>query len=223
MAKASFYTAAQCRELDRLAVEDYGVPNITLMQRAAEAAFNALRQQWPDATALEIFCGIGNNGGDGFITGMLAQKAGLRPHIHIVGDASRIAGDALKALQLASSNQVPLDGSAVLASSEPGTVIVDAMLGTGLHGEVRAPYREAIATINASGLPVLALDVPSGLCSDTGAVLGNAVRADLTITFVGRKLGLARGQGPAHAGKVVFASLDLPQSLYKRVPGTTQA
>jgi NAD(P)H-hydrate epimerase len=211
-----YYTTAQVRELDRLASAEFDIPDFTLMQRAGDAAFAALQQKWPEATSLEIFCGTGNNGGDGFIIGALALGAGLKSRIHIVGDPARIRGDALKALQLASTNQVPMDNSATLEPSA-GTIVVDALLGTGLAGDVRTPYIEAIDTINASGLPVMAVDIPSGLDSDTGRTHGNCVAADLTVTFIGRKQGLVRGKGPSLCGEVVFAALGVPEELYERL------
>ncbi|MDR0782122.1 MAG: NAD(P)H-hydrate epimerase [Pseudomonadales bacterium] len=211
-----YYTTAQVRELDRLASAEFGLCGFTLMQRAGAAALAALRQTWPEALSLHIFCGTGNNGGDGFIIGALALSAGLRAHIHIVGDAGRIRGDALQALQVARANGVPIDSS-ITFDTNAGTVAVDALLGTGLTGEVRSPYRTAIDAINASGLPVLAVDLPSGLDSDTGEIRGHCVNADLTVTFIGRKHGLVRGEGPRQCGELVFAALDVPATLYQRL------
>jgi NAD(P)H-hydrate epimerase len=212
----TYYTAAQVRELDRLASAEYDIPAFTLMQRAGAASFAALQQKWPEATSLEIFCGTGNNGGDGCIIGALALGAGLKPRLHIVGDPTRMRGDALKALQLASTRQVPMDQSAALEPG-PGTIVVDALLGTGLSGDVRFPYDEAIDTINAGGLPVMAVDIPSGLDSDTGLIHGNCVTADLTVTFIARKQGLVRGKGPSRCGEVIFAALGVPEELYERL------
>jgi NAD(P)H-hydrate epimerase len=103
------------------------------------------------------------------------------------------------------------------------TVIVDALHGTGLSGEVRGASRQAIDAINASGLPVMAIDMPSGLCSDTGAVLGACVKADLTMTFIGRKKGMLAGAGPAMCGKVVFDDLGVPPMIYRKLMPLSQA
>ena len=181
------YNAAAVRELDRIAIDEFAIPGILLMKRAARAAFAALLARWPQVEQLHVFCGTGNNGGDGFIVAALARQRGLAVTVWQVGAIDKIGGDAAKARQFAIREQVEIktfDGVVPQAG-----VIVDALLGTGLSGSVRAPYNEAIGAINASGLPVLALDIPSGLCSDTGSILGCAVSADATISFIGLKQG----------------------------------
>ena len=217
MNASQHYTAAQVRELDRLASTDFEIQSFTLMQRAAQAALAALQRKWPDVTTLEVFCGSGNNGGDGLIIAALAMGAGLKAQAHIIGNSTRMSGDTLKALELAFANQVPIDNSATLELS-PGTVVVDALLGIGLRGEVLSPYVEAIKLINDSGLPVLAVDIPSGLHADTGAVMGSCVQADLTVTFIGHKRGLVQGKGPQMSGEVILERLGVPDELYARIP-----
>ena len=210
------YTAAQTRELDRCAIQDHGIAGSTLMSRAASAAFATLLENWPHPVRIQVLCGTGNNGGDGFLIADLAHKRGIPVTVLQVGDAGKIGGDALLARQQAQANgvsvkafaDVPLLGNAV---------IVDALLGTGLGGEVRGEYREAIAAINCSGSRVLAVDIPSGLCSDSGRVLGAAVRADVTVTFIGRKRGLFTNAAADYTGSVVFADLGVPGEVYAAV------
>lgn len=221
-----YYTAAAVRELDRLAIEEHGISGFDLMQRAGQAAFNALRWQWPEAKRLVLFCGTGNNGGDGFIVAALAQAAGLDVLVQVAGSRESIGGTALQALEYALAQDVEIhfttDSAApVLAAAALDTVVVDALLGTGLSGPVRPQQRQVIENINASGLPVLSLDIPSGLCSDTGAVLGASVQADLTVTFIGRKIGLIKDEGPAHCGKVLFDDLGVPAEIYRQVEPST--
>jgi hydroxyethylthiazole kinase-like uncharacterized protein yjeF len=204
----SYYTAAEVRAMDRHAIEDLGIPGFELMRRAGAAAFNALMKRWPETTQLRVFCGTGNNGGDGFIIAALAHDAGLDAHIHLVGNMHAIKGTAGEALSFAKAHGLAVSEALPDMSALSGeTIIVDALLGTGLTGDVRPAVREAIEAINNSRLPVLAVDLPSGLCSDTGAVLGACVDADLTVTFIGRKHGLVIGEGPAHCGTVLFDSL----------------
>ena len=182
----NLYTAEQTRALDHCAIHEHNIPGITLMSRAADAAFRYLLEAWPEPEQIQLFCGTGNNGGAGFLIAHLAHKRGIEAHIVQLGDPAKIAGDALLARQQALANGVtvvPFDAAAIGGNG----VIVDAMLGTGLGGDVRGPYLAAIDAVNASGAPVLAVDIPSGLCADTGRVLGAAVRADLTVTFIGLK------------------------------------
>jgi NAD(P)H-hydrate epimerase len=211
------YTAEQTRALDHCAIHDHKVPGITLMSRAARAAFDALLDSWPDPDQIQVLCGTGNNGGDGFLVADLAHKRGIPVTVLQLGDANKIGGDAKIAREQALANGVeirPWEGEPL----DPGAVIVDAMLGTGLGGDVRGAYRDAIEAINASGAAVLAVDIPSGLCSDSGRVLGVATRADVTVTFIGLKRGLFTGQAGDYTGAVNFTDLAVPAEIYDEVP-----
>jgi len=212
----NLYTAAQTRALDRCAIDEHHIPGITLMARAADAAFRYLLETWPAPERLQVLCGTGNNGGDGFLIADLAHKRGIPVTVLQLGDAEKISGDALLARRQALSNGVDIVpfGAAALAAEG---VIVDAMLGTGLTGDVRGDYLPAIDAVNASGMPVVAVDIPSGLCSDTGRVLGAAVRADLTVTFIGLKRGLFTMQAPDFTGAVQLSDLGVPPEVYAAV------
>jgi ADP-dependent NAD(P)H-hydrate dehydratase / NAD(P)H-hydrate epimerase len=209
------YTAAQSRELDRCAIEDFGQPGIVLMSRAATAAFEWLLALWPDVEQVHVLCGTGNNGGDGYLLADLAHKRRISVTVYQLGDVDRIQGDAALARAQALDNGVAVQ--AFSPENLQGGVIVDAMLGTGLGGEVRAPFLGAIEAVNSSELPVLAVDVPSGLCGDTGRVLGTAVRADVTVCFIGLKRGLFTGDAPDYTGLIQFTDLQIPAEVYQRV------
>lgn len=186
------------------------------MSRAAGAAFDCLLREWPEPEHIQVLCGTGNNGGDGFLLADLAHKRGIPVAVLQVGDPDKIAGDALLARNQAMANGVtirPFTDQKLLSVG----VVVDALLGTGLGGEVRGAYRSAIEAINASGVGVLAIDIPSGLSSDSGALLGTAVRADLTITFIGLKRGLFTGDAPEYTGKLYFTDLSVPGEIYQQV------
>jgi len=223
----ALYQAAQVRELDRIAIQDCGIEGFALMQRAATAAFETLQEQWPQARHLLIFTGAGNNGGDGYVIAGLARLSGLNPEIIAVGDPDRLQGDAQRARQFAEQKGVhvnPFKSSNFLDSGgypADHTIIVDALLGTGLDRPVSGIYAEAIDTINELPFPVLAVDIPSGLGADTGMVLGVAVQASLTITFIGMKQGLLTGDGVDVSGRLVFSNLDVPDQVYHspRSPG----
>jgi len=213
---APLYTAAQVRELDRLAIEEAGIPGYTLMTRAGVACWQVLRDCWPDALRIGIVCGAGNNGGDGYVVARLALEAGLQVQLLQLGDAARIQGAALQARR----DYLDAGGRElhVLPQALEGAeVVVDAMLGTGLERPLAGVWQEAAEAINAGSAPVLAVDIPTGLHSDSGHVPGSAVRAQVTVTFIGRKRGLYTGQGPDHTGEIYFDDLDVPAGIRMRL------
>lgn len=222
------YLAAQVRACDRHAIDVQGVAGYTLMERAAAAALRRLRATWPVARELAVVCGGGNNGGDGYVLARLAQCEGLRVEVFAVvdpaalqGDAARAAADCRRAGLIPHSMPEPqaMPGPQAMhgLGEKPGLdgfdVIVDAVLGIGYSGPLRADSARAIAAIRAAGRPVLALDVPSGLNADTGLVSDVAVRADVTVTFIAQKLGLWINAGPAHAGAVILENLDVDTTV----------
>ena len=207
------YRAAQVRELDRIAIEERGIPGYALMSRAGEAAFGLLRQRWPNARRIAVVCGGGNNAGDGYVVARLARQAGLEVRVLTLANPDALRGDALTAWRDAEAAEVPMAPftTAGLADAE---LLVDAILGTGLERDVSGIWREAINAMNAHPADRFALDIPSGLHADTGAILGAAVHAAATITFIGLKQGLFTGQGPACCGEVHFADLNVPPDIY---------
>ena len=210
------YRAAQVRELDRIAIQERGIPGYTLMSRAGAAAFALLRERWPEARRIAVVCGGGNNAGDGYVVARLARQAGLEVGILTLVDPAQLGGDAQTAWQDARAAEVPCTpfAAAELADAD---LLVDAILGTGLEREVSGRWREALAVMNDHSAEILALDIPSGLHADTGAILGAAIRAAATITFIGLKPGLFTGQGPACCGAVHFADLEVPPDIYPAI------
>jgi ADP-dependent NAD(P)H-hydrate dehydratase / NAD(P)H-hydrate epimerase len=202
------YSTAQVRALDAYAIEKLGIPGYTLMKRAGEAALRFLRTRFPVAHRIVVVCGAGNNGGDGYVLARFAQAAGLTLTTLAATSPDMLRGDARQAYEdlRASGAQVQPYAPERLAGGE---VIVDALLGTGLRGAAREEIARVIRDINSSGRPVLAVDVPSGLDSDTGVPFGDAVRADCTVSFVGLKTGLFIGEGPEFAGTVFFDDLEI--------------
>ena len=209
------YTAAQVRELDRLAIAS-GIASFELMRRAGQAAFDCVQQRWPDHSPLEVFCGGGNNGGDGYVVAALAAEAGLPVRVWALASPESLSGDAALAAQWARGAGVailPWQGE----RPEPSSVVVDAMLGIGLQGEVREHYAAAILAVNSSAVPVLAIDIPSGLCSDSGRILGIAIKADETLSFIGLKRGLFTLDALECVGVLHFASLAIPRAIYSQL------
>jgi hydroxyethylthiazole kinase-like uncharacterized protein yjeF len=202
------YSATQVRALDAHAIDELGIAGYTLMKRAGEAALRYLRTRWPTAHRIVIVCGSGNNGGDGYVLARFAQAAGLTVSVLNVGPVGALRGDARQAYAdfRASGGEAQPFAAELLGAGE---LIVDALLGTGMRGGVRAELAQVIRAINTQKLPVFSLDVPSGLDADTGAAAGEAVRAEATVTFAGLKTGLFVGDGPELSGSVFFDDLEL--------------
>jgi hydroxyethylthiazole kinase-like uncharacterized protein yjeF len=210
------YRPEQVHKLDRVAIEEFGILGEQLMGRAGQAAYNALCEKWPSVKCIAVFCGIGNNGGDGFVVARLAHQGGQKVALFQVGDAVRIGGDALKAREAALAAGVPMEDFTGQAL-DSFDLIVDGLLGTGIRGKVDGEWRHAIEAINRSAKPLIALDIPSGLDGETGNPLGTSVRADLTITFIGLKTGLFSGAGREYCGELKFDALGVPGQVYGAV------
>jgi len=208
----NLYRAAQVRELDRTAIETFSIPGLTLMERAGSAAYDLLCKCWPEAQVITVVCGVGNNGGDGYVLARLALQAGKTVHLLQLGDVGKIKGDALTNYE----HFIEIAGEVkpFETIAEESDIIVDGIFGTGLEREVAGNWRQAIEAINASVAPVLALDIASGLHSDSGQVLGAAVKADATISFIGLKQGAFTGAGPEQCGQLLFDDLDVPEAVY---------
>ncbi|HXH03118.1 MAG TPA: NAD(P)H-hydrate dehydratase [Candidatus Competibacteraceae bacterium] len=209
---SALYRAAQVREIDRRAIQEHGIPGYELMCRAGAAAYATLCRRWP-AGPLTVLCGAGNNGGDGYVIARLAQQDGRPVRLLYLQDPHRLRGDAYTAYAAAAASGVPMAPFAA-AGLVGAAVIVDALLGTGLTRPVEGIWRAAIEAINTQPAPVLAVDIPSGLCADSGAALGLAVRAAVTVTFIALKRGLFTGQGPDCSGALCYADLGVPPAWY---------
>ncbi len=212
----ALYTAAQLRELDRIAIEEQGIPGYILMSRAGAACWRCLQARWPAARSLQVLCGTGNNGGDGFVVARLAHAANWQVQVLQLGEAGRLQGDALTAYNdyVGAGGQVVPFASTIVLEAD---VLVDAMLGTGVDRPLTGDWQLAVEQLNAASSPLLSVDIPSGLQADTGVVSGVAARADVTVTFIGRKAGLYTGVGPDYAGDTVFSDLEIPAVVYQQV------
>ncbi|WED42464.1 NAD(P)H-hydrate dehydratase [Legionella cardiaca] len=210
--KIPLYQVEHIRLCEQLAMTDLGLSEDELMERAGFNAFSTLTALYPDVRNLAIFCGSGNNAGDGYVLARLAHEEGYSVVIHQYKTAENLPPAARHAALTAIAAGVVCQCLDESIDSEV-ELIVDALLGIGLHGDVKGPIATAINQINDSQLPVLAIDIPSGLNADTGCVLGVAVRATTTTTFIGRKLGLMTADGPDHCGKLICHSLGLESCL----------
>ena len=211
------YSVAQVRELEQKTIHHHNVPSLELMTRAGLAVFGHLRGLWPNAQKIVVFCGAGNNAGDGYIVASLARQAELTVTVFSVVNPQTLKGDALEAYQ----HYLKMGGVITeINTIEPieADVIVDALLGTGLNKSVSGQFEQAIWQINTSRIPVIAVDVPSGLNADTGRVMGHAVHASCTVTFIGLKKGLLTGQATDYCGQIFYDSLEVPESVFAEVP-----
>lgn len=212
----ALYSVAQMRELDRCTIEDHGVPALTLMTRAGAAAWKILRRRWPQARKIVVLAGSGNNAGDGYVLAAAALRAEFEVRVLVVGEVEKLTGAAATARKrylAAKGREQKFAGSL----PEDAEVFVDALFGIGLSRPLEGLWAEVVERLNAAGKPVLALDVPSGLQADSGAILGSAVRADATVTFIGLKTGLFTGEGPDCAGDIELADLEIPSSAWANV------
>jgi NAD(P)H-hydrate epimerase len=204
----AIYSSAQVRSIDAHAIDALGIPGYTLMKRAGEGALRCLRGRFPLAHRVVILCGGGNNGGDGYVLARFAQAAGLTVTVLAVTPPATLSGDARRAHDdfLGSSGRVESFSTVALHDAD---LVVDAVLGTGVRGAPRPEVEVAIRAMNGSGKPILALDVPSGLDAESGLALGETIRAEATITFIGLKTGLFLGDGPQYTGTVYFDDLEV--------------
>lgn len=209
----ALYTATQVRLIDQVAISRLHIPGPDLMRRAARAAYALLRRRWPQARRLLVLAGGGNNGGDAFEVASLALHDGLAVEVLALTAASTGDAAVMRAGVLAAGGAIRVvvpDGNLPEAD-----VCVDGLFGSGLARDVDGVARGLIEQVNASGVPVLALDVPSGLDADRGMPRAVAMRAAATICFVGWKRGLFTAQGAEYCGARELASLDIPQAAYE--------
>jgi len=220
------FTAEEMRRLDRRAITELGIPGATLMENAgrgaADAIVAALRELGapPRGARVVVFCGKGGNGGDGFVVARWLKRHGARPSVLLAYPPDQIGGDAGRKLaELRHAGIRPLqlgDDAAAAAQLAQAHVVVDALLGTGSRGAPEGTIARAIALVNESGRPVVALDIPSGISADGGAHQGAPVRAALTLTFAGLKRGLVTGPGAALAGRVRVIPIGVPDAEVAR-------
>lgn len=199
-------TVAEARAIDVDAVQRLGMPTVLLMENAGRAVAEEARRL---GARFLVLCGPGNNGGDGLVA---ARHLGPAAQVHLLAepDPARSPDAALQLRILRAAGRTVHVGAVLPPVVAPGTVWVDALHGTGLARPLEGAARAWVEAMNAAVGPKLAVDIPSGMHGDTGEVLGFAVRADVTVTFVAPKQGMLRGAGPAHCGRIVVAALGLP-------------
>ncbi len=215
--KSPIYQTQQIRECERLAAERFGITPQVMMQRAGKTAFDFLQRRWPQAQKIAIFCGSGNNGGDGYVLAQLAHERGIRVTIWQVGDALHLKNHAKEAYEGCLQAKIDMRLFAKKEDLEHPDVIVDAICGIGLHENLHEIVVDAITRMQRKQVPILSIDVPTGIDADTGHLLGAAVHATATITFIALKLGLLTGNGMAYTGELVLNDLQFPSELFSLI------
>lgn len=197
----------EMQEMDRKAIEEAGIPSIVLMENAGRSVAEAAGAV--DGKKVAIFCGTGNNGGDGFVAARYLAKKDAEVKVYVVGKKARIKGDAKVNLERIGLEAKEIDSPVEFNAD----LIIDAIFGIGLKGEVKEPARAIIKDLNAKSVPIIAVDVPSGLNADSGEVLGEAIKATKTVTMQFPKKGFCINQGPEHVGEVVAVDIGIPEEL----------
>jgi len=209
------YSVSQIRELEACAIKA-GISGDQLMAQAGRAAFDCMTETWIAGNSIVVFCGGGNNGGDGYVLAQLASERGLKVSVRYVGDIAKLQHEALQAMQACQKAGVtilPFNPNEEIQAD----VFVDALLGIGLSGEVRGDYLAAIAWINRQKANIFSIDIPSGVHADTGEVLGVAVKADMTMTFIGAKQGLFTGDALDYCGTLFCDDLDVSSACFQSI------
>lgn len=208
------FSSKTVSEVDQRAIQQENIPGFILMKRAAAFGFHQAQRYFSDANSIMIFCGSGNNSGDAYLLGCLAIEKDIKTKVITLSDTLRLRNDALKAFNEYQS----LDGEVLEWNSEIDIdcdLIIDGIFGIGINRNVEGKFLQAINKINDSKVPVLSLDIPSGLNADSGEVMGSSIKADLTTTFVGRKKGLYLNQGPLMSGWIEYSNLSIPEVCFE--------
>lgn len=206
-------TRKQVREVDRIAIEEYGIPGVVLMENAARSAAEVAKKMSRVCRAL-ILCGGGNNGGDGYAIGRHLHNAGWQ--IRIVASHGELHGDAAVNQRIAHAMRLHVVAPERACFAE-SMLVIDALLGTGLSRATEGTTAWIIDAVNRSGNRVLAIDIPSGLDCDTGEPRGACVEAAKTVTFVAEKIGFANAESRLYTGEIVVADIGAPREIVERV------
>ncbi|HHT9138285.1 MAG TPA: NAD(P)H-hydrate epimerase [Candidatus Wunengus sp. YC60] len=217
-------TREEIRELDRKAIEEYKIPGIILMENAGRnVAEEILRMiDNPQQAKVAILCGKGNNGGDGFVIARHLHNHRISVDVFLVAKTSDVLkdGDAATNLQILLNMKIPVKEildipgvNNILKELNGYNILVDALFGTGLSGDVREPFKTLIHGVNNLNKPIVSVDIPSGIDCNSGKILGAAIKATKTVTFAAAKKGFFLGAGPSYTGNVTVTDISIPREL----------
>ncbi|HUU17146.1 MAG TPA: NAD(P)H-hydrate epimerase [Sedimentisphaerales bacterium] len=217
-------TRDEVRAVDSWAINTIGIPGVILMENAGRSCAELIKDKLKDVAAPKvcIFCGTGNNGGDGYVIARHLLNSGFEVVVVICGNRHKVKGDAKINLDILERLGWPIEQLNLIFGNVPAQVkafaadsdmLVDGLFGTGLGGQLSDEYKQLIETINACNCPILAVDIPSGLDCDSGQPFGAAIRADYTVTFVAVKKGFASGSAAQYTGEIFVASIGVEPNL----------
>ena len=221
-------TAAQMREADRYTIEEIGIPSLVLMENAGRQVVAAMEAAYESLLEgkVAVLCGRGNNGGDGFVVARTLLQRGIHAEVFVVGALADVRGDArtnldilgrlgVTVVEIADEQSWELHFSEISGCS----VIVDAIFGTGLKTKLTGMMETVVADVNASGIPIVSIDLPSGISADTPHLIGDCVDASMTVTLAAPKLPLVLPPAEAYAGDVVIADIGIPLEVIETIDG----
>ena len=210
------YDPSTVAEVDNRAIHELSMPGIELMEKAAAYAFQCSQECFQNIDSIQIFCGSGNNAGDAYLFGCYAIDHGITTSVIYLSNPKTLKGDAYSAYQRYKAKE----GKLVQWHENINIncdLIIDGIFGIGINRPVKGIFLKAIELINQNSTPVLSLDIPSGLSGENGKIMGSSVRADLTITFVGKKIGLYINDGPKVNKRIKYSNLDIPDACFEKV------
>lgn len=217
-----YITSKKMREIDRRAQEEFGIPSIILMENAGREAYQAVLDMLPKKKKGRVvcICGKGNNGGDGFVCARHLIDWGVNTDIFLLGCPGGLKGDAKVNFEILKKSGKTIENlkdkkafCSFKAKIKKAQLLIDAIFGIGLSGEVKEPHRTIISLMNQSKKPILAIDVPSGLDATKGKVLGICVKAAKTVTFALPKTGFIKNDGPLYIGKLIVADISISRTF----------
>jgi len=207
-------TRAQVRRIDQLALDRYGLSGLVLMENAGRGAAEVIHASFDDVRRAVLFCGMGNNGGDGFVIARHLRIAGWETRIVLTGDPQRMTASTAENYKTVDAMGMDISPVTESPAIDPGELVIDAMLGTGFQGDVRSPVDRMIRAISdADSKGVVAVDLPSGLNCDTGRPCHATIRASLTVTLVAPKVGFSATGAAAYVGRVISVPIGVPSEL----------
>ncbi|MFH1848231.1 MAG: NAD(P)H-hydrate epimerase [Candidatus Omnitrophota bacterium] len=214
-------SAKRLRSIDEAARAKFGIPTLVLMENAGRAVYEeaARRLKNKKRRRVVLFCGAGNNGGDGFVCARHLFNNGIPVTVYLLGKKSKIKGAAGKNLEILEKlGIIPVkvyksSFNKIAPDIRKSDLVIDAIFGVGLDRDVKQPHKGIIDLINASKKPVVAIDISSGLDSDKGLIRGSAIKAGITVTFQAMKKGMRLKNGPAYSGRIKVADISIPKAL----------